>query len=178
VWSSPKRTRYCEDRTLPELIRHRSRLEAVVFCHKMLMWTQIFLLGLLALAACEETSDYSSWINNRRSLSAGKSSYSTANCNCNLGVCTSWPPMCCSNQGLCQNTNQDSQSTVSFCCDHQTDPSHCGQCNQQCSSGKCVGGTCVAQGESVSPTGRQFCGCLSSRTPELVGRVVCALPAV
>jgi len=108
---------------------------------------RILLLCLLAGVHAQETSDYSKWINNRRSLRDGMPTYSTANCNCSLGVCTSWPPMCCANQGLCQTTSQTSAAAVSFCCDHSTDANHCGQCGRKCSQGPCVAGQCADLGK-------------------------------
>ena len=103
----------------------------------------MILIGLLSCAACEETSDWNKWINTRRSLAAGKSIYSTANCNCHAGVCTSSPPMCCSGLSLCHGP-------VSRCCDHQTDADNCGRCDNKCHGGSCSAGECVSkQGDTI-----------------------------
>ncbi len=115
----------------------------------MLHLGRLLLICLLAGVHAQETSDYSKWINNRRSLRDGMPTYSTANCNCSLGVCTTWPPMCCANQGLCRTASQTSAAAVSFCCDHSTDANHCGQCGRKCSQGPCMAGQCVDLGKRL-----------------------------
>lgn len=119
------------------------------------MLAQILLLGLLSCAACEETSDWNEWITTRRALAAGASTYSTANCNCGEGVCTSAPPMCCSGLSLCR-------SSISRCCNLQTDAANCGQCGNKCTgrTSSCSEGVCVAkQGDHVSQSSFVHCMC-------------------
>lgn len=133
---------------------------------------RILLLCLLAGVHAQETSDYSKWINHRRSLRDGMPTYSTANCNCSLGVCTSWPPMCCANQGLCQTTSPTSAAVVSLCCDHSTDVNHCGQCGRKCSQGPCVAGQCVDVGKPFFLASQDIC-LPSDRQITNVYRYVC-----